>query len=78
VYGLIAYGTAPSLYGDWFYCDKIVHGLSPIGYVPVLYIALVRLGVVSGKRSQPAARVLRDIKASSSVVTVGDTPKCLR
>jgi uncharacterized membrane protein HdeD (DUF308 family) len=43
---LIAYGTALSLYGGWFYYDKIVHGLSPIGYVPVLYIALVRLGVV--------------------------------
>jgi uncharacterized membrane protein HdeD (DUF308 family) len=43
---LIAWGTALSLYGDWFYYDKIVHGLSPIGYVPVLYIALVRLGVV--------------------------------
>ena len=43
---LIAYGTALSLYGGWFYYDKIVHGLSPVGYVPVLYIALVRLGVV--------------------------------
>src|SRR5215470_7642947 len=43
---LIAYGTALSLYGGWFYYDKIVHGISPIGYVPVLYIALVRLGVV--------------------------------
>jgi uncharacterized membrane protein HdeD (DUF308 family) len=43
---LIAWGTALSLYGSWFYYDKIVHGLSPIGYVPVLYIALVRLGVV--------------------------------
>jgi uncharacterized membrane protein HdeD (DUF308 family)/uncharacterized membrane protein YjdF len=43
---LIAYGTALSLYGGWFYYDKIVHGVSPIGYVPVLYIALVRLGVV--------------------------------
>jgi uncharacterized membrane protein HdeD (DUF308 family) len=43
---LIAYGTALSLYGGWFYYDKIVHGLSPVGYVPVFYIALVRLGVV--------------------------------
>src|SRR5262252_2481873 len=43
---LIAYGTALSLYGSWFYYDKIVHGISPIGYVPVIYIALVRLGVV--------------------------------
>jgi uncharacterized membrane protein HdeD (DUF308 family)/uncharacterized membrane protein YjdF len=43
---LIAYGTALSLYGGWFYYDKVVHGLSPVGYVPVLYIALVRLGVV--------------------------------
>jgi len=43
---LIAYGTALSLYGSWFYYDKIVHGISPVGYVPVLYIALVRLGVV--------------------------------
>jgi uncharacterized membrane protein HdeD (DUF308 family)/uncharacterized membrane protein YjdF len=43
---LIAWGTALSLYGGWFYYDKIVHGLSPVGYVPVLYIVLVRLGVV--------------------------------
>src|SRR5262249_58556884 len=43
---LIAYGTALSLYGGWFYYDKVVHGISPVGYVPVLYIALVRLGVV--------------------------------
>src|SRR5215831_2934272 len=43
---LIAWGTALSLYGGWFYYDKIVHGISPIGYVPVIYIALVRLGVV--------------------------------
>ena len=43
---LIAYGTALSLYGGWFYYDKIVHGLSPVGYVPVLYIVVVRLGVV--------------------------------
>src|SRR5689334_21235275 len=43
---LIAYGTAISLYGGCFYYDKVVHGISPIGYVPVLYIALVRLGVV--------------------------------
>ena len=43
---LIAYGTALGLYGNWFYYDKVVHGLSPVGYVPVLYIALVRLGVV--------------------------------
>jgi uncharacterized membrane protein HdeD (DUF308 family) len=43
---LIAWGTALGLYGHWFYYDKVVHGLSPVGYVPVLYIALVRLGVV--------------------------------
>jgi uncharacterized membrane protein HdeD (DUF308 family) len=43
---LIAWGTALSLYGHWQYYDKVVHGLSPIGYTPVLYILLVRLGVV--------------------------------
>ena len=48
---LIAWGTALSLYGSWFYYDKIVHGLSPVGYVPVLYIALVRLGVVPDPRN---------------------------
>ena len=42
----IGYGTAFSLYGYWFYYDKVVHSLSPIGYAPVLYIVLVRLGVV--------------------------------
>jgi uncharacterized membrane protein YjdF len=43
---LIAWGTALGLYGQWFYYDKVVHSLSPIAYAPVLYIALVRLGVV--------------------------------
>jgi uncharacterized membrane protein HdeD (DUF308 family) len=42
----IAWGTALTLYGRWFYYDKVVHGVSPIGYAPVLYIVLVRLGVV--------------------------------
>ena len=58
---LIAYGTALSLYGGWFYYDKIVHGLSPVGYVPVLYIVLVRLGVVPDPgraiREHRAARI---------------------
>jgi uncharacterized membrane protein HdeD (DUF308 family) len=43
---LIAWGTALGLYGHWFYYDKVVHGLSPMAYTPVLYIVLVRLGVV--------------------------------
>ncbi|HKD32110.1 MAG TPA: DUF308 domain-containing protein [Gaiellaceae bacterium] len=43
---LIAYGTALGLYGHWFYYDKVVHSLSPMAYSPVIYIALVRLGVV--------------------------------
>jgi uncharacterized membrane protein HdeD (DUF308 family)/uncharacterized membrane protein YjdF len=43
---LIGWGTALSLYGGWFYYDKVVHSLSPVAYAPVLYIALVRLGVV--------------------------------
>jgi uncharacterized membrane protein HdeD (DUF308 family) len=43
---LIGYGTALGLYGDWFYYDKVVHGISPVGYSPVLYLVLVRLGVV--------------------------------
>ena len=43
---LIAWGTALHLYGQWFYYDKVVHSLSPVAYAPVLYIVLVRLGVV--------------------------------
>ena len=43
---LIAWGTALHLYGHWQYYDKVVHGISPVAYAPVLYIALVRLGVV--------------------------------
>jgi uncharacterized membrane protein HdeD (DUF308 family) len=43
---LIAYGTALHFYGHWFYYDKVVHSLSPVAYSPVIYIALVRLGVV--------------------------------
>jgi uncharacterized membrane protein HdeD (DUF308 family) len=42
----IAWGTALSLYGDWFYYDKIVHSVAPFCYAPVLYIVLVRLNVV--------------------------------
>src|SRR4029450_11859930 len=33
-------------YGAWFSSDKVVHSLSPMAYSPVIYIALVRLGVV--------------------------------
>jgi uncharacterized membrane protein HdeD (DUF308 family)/uncharacterized membrane protein YjdF len=50
---LIAWGTALHLYGQWFYYDNVVHSLSPVAYAPVLYIALVRLGVVP----DPAAAV---------------------
>jgi uncharacterized membrane protein HdeD (DUF308 family) len=50
---LIAWGTALHLYGGWFYYDKVVHTLSPVAYAPVLYIALVRLGVVP----DPAAAI---------------------
>jgi uncharacterized membrane protein HdeD (DUF308 family) len=49
----IAWGTALTLYGRWFYYDKVVHGVSPVGYAPVLYIVLVRLGVVP----DPAAAI---------------------
>src|SRR6187549_2036879 len=38
---LIAYGTALTLYGNYDFYDKIVHGVSPIGYAPVLYLLLV-------------------------------------
>lgn len=44
---LIAWGTALSLYGKYFVYDNIVHSLSPFFYAPVLYIALVRLGVLA-------------------------------
>lgn len=44
---LIAYGTAFTLYGDYYVYDNIVHSLSPFFYAPVLYIALVRLGVLT-------------------------------
>jgi hypothetical protein len=63
---LIAWGTALSLYGSWFYYDKIVHGLSPVGYVPVLYIALVRLGVVPDPVTRSANGESRESAASSS------------
>src|ERR1700751_3373411 len=43
---LIPYGPALGLSGRWFYYDKVVHSLSPVAYSPVIYIALVRLGVV--------------------------------
>lgn len=44
---LIAWGTAFGLYGEHYFYDNVVHGLSPFFYSPVLYIALVRLGVLA-------------------------------
>lgn len=44
---LIAWGTALGLYGDYYVYDNVVHSLSPVFYAPVLYIALVRLGVLA-------------------------------
>ncbi|HVP75771.1 MAG TPA: DUF308 domain-containing protein [Gaiellaceae bacterium] len=42
----IAWGTALTLYGHYGFYDKVVHSVSPLGYAPVLYLALVRLGVL--------------------------------
>src|SRR6478735_2611776 len=59
---LIAWGTALGLYGHWFYYDKVVHSLSPVAYTPVIYIALVRLGVVpdpgTAIRERQVARIV--------------------
>lgn len=44
---LIAWGTAFGLYGEHYFYDNVVHSLSPFFYSPVLYIALVRLGVLA-------------------------------
>jgi len=41
--GLIAWGTALGLYGEWNRYDKIVHGGGTIFWSPVLYIALARI-----------------------------------
>ena len=37
---LIAWGTALNLYGDWKHYDKLVHGISPALWSPVIYIVL--------------------------------------
>lgn len=52
---LIAWGTALSLYGEHHFYDDIVHSLSPFFYSPVLYIALVRLGVLADPEKTTAA-----------------------
>ncbi len=44
---LIAWGPTFHLYGDYYFYDNVVHSLSPFFYAPVLYIALVRLGVLA-------------------------------
>jgi hypothetical protein len=44
---MIAWGTALGLYGDYHVYDNIVHSVTPVFYAPVLYIALVRLGVLA-------------------------------
>lgn len=43
---LTAWGTAFSLYGSYHFYDTIVHSLTPVFYSPVLYVCLVRLGVL--------------------------------
>ncbi|HEU5363526.1 MAG TPA: DUF308 domain-containing protein [Gaiellaceae bacterium] len=52
---LIAWGTALSLYGEHHFYDDIVHSLSPFFYAPVLYLALVRLGVLADPEKTTAA-----------------------
>jgi hypothetical protein len=46
---LIAWGTALGLYGITYY-DKVVHLCAPLFCAPVLYIVLVRLGVLPDLR----------------------------
>jgi uncharacterized membrane protein HdeD (DUF308 family) len=43
---LTAWGTAFSLYGSYHFYDEMVHSLTPVFYSPVLYVCLVRLGVL--------------------------------
>ena len=43
---LIGFGTALNLYERITYYDKLVHGLSPLLWAPVLYIVCVRLEVL--------------------------------
>lgn len=44
---LIAWGTAFGLYGDYYFYDNVVHGVAPVFYAPVVYLVLVRLGVLA-------------------------------
>jgi uncharacterized membrane protein HdeD (DUF308 family)/uncharacterized membrane protein YjdF len=53
---LIAWGTALTLYGDYYVYDNIVHSLSPFFYAPVIYIALVRLGVLADPEETRSVR----------------------
>ena len=53
---LISWGTALSLYGRYDVYDTIVHGLAPAFYAPVLYVCLVRLGVLSDPEETTAVR----------------------
>jgi uncharacterized membrane protein HdeD (DUF308 family) len=43
---LIAWGTAFGLYGDYYFYDNVVHAVAAFFYAPVLYLVLVRLGVL--------------------------------
>jgi len=52
---LIAYGTAFNLYGRIHDYDKLVHGVSPFLWAPVLYIALVRAEVLPDLSESHAA-----------------------
>lgn len=57
---LIAWGTALGLYGDYYFYDNIVHGVAPVFYAPVLYLVLVRLGVLVDPTRTSIARHFAD------------------
>ena len=53
---LIAWGTALGLYGQFYFYDNLVHGITPFFYAPVLYILLVRLEVLTDPEQTTAVR----------------------
>ena len=65
----IAWGTALSLYGEYAFYDTIVHAVTPALYAPVLYVCLVRLGVLTDPAD--TATVAQHVGVFISTLAIG-------
>jgi len=64
----IAWGTALSLYGRYEFYDTIVHGVAPLFYAPVLFVCLVRLGVLTDPQETTTPRQYLGVLVSTLAI----------